>query len=250
MDNNELKVLLIEDNAGDAFLIKFYLGESVSPRFNFFHAENMKTANELLAANSFDIILMDLNLPDSVGLDTIKKLLEKYPNNLVIVLTGLVDEKVGLETVRYGAQDFLTKGKFDGKVLISSIMFAFERFNLNKELSSVSSELNKGEERFSNIQLLFNSGYIEVDLTKRIVYQSPHLLRLLGLPDEKQYLTIEEEMEYVVDAPAIIEAGRVSFIDSQVNEVTFQHKAYTAGNLKVRWCKIDDNKIIGSVFPA
>ena len=77
MDNNELKVLLIEDNAGDAFLIKFYLGESVSPRFNFFHAENMKTANELLAANSFDIILMDLNLPDSVGLDTIKKLLEK-----------------------------------------------------------------------------------------------------------------------------------------------------------------------------
>jgi hypothetical protein len=74
--------------------------------------------------------------------------------------------------VRYGAQDFLTKGKFDGKVLISSIMFAFERFNLNKELSSVSSELNKGEERFSNIQLLFNSGYIEVDLTRRIVYQS------------------------------------------------------------------------------
>ena len=57
-------------------------------------------------------------------------------------------------------------------------------------------------------------------------------------------------MEYVVDAPAIIEAGRVSFIDSQVNEVTFQHKAYTAGNLNVRWCKIDDNKIIGSVFPA
>ena len=148
MDKQELKVLLIEDNPGDAFLIKFYLGESLSPRFNFFHAENMRTANELLSQNSFDIILMDLNLPDSLGLDTIKKLLEKYPNNLVIVLTGLVDEKVGLETVRYGAQDFLTKGKFDGKVLISSIMFAFERFNLNKELSSVSSELNKGEERF------------------------------------------------------------------------------------------------------
>jgi DNA-binding response OmpR family regulator len=250
MDTTELKVLLIEDNAGDAFLIKFYLGESMSPKFNFFHAENMKTANELLASNSFDIILMDLNLPDSVGLDTIKKLLEKYPTNLVIVLTGLVDEKVGLETVRYGAQDFLVKGKFDGKVLISSIMFAFERFNLNKELSSVSSELNKGEERFSNIQMLFNSGYIEVDLVKRSVYHSPHLLKLLNLPAEKEYQTIEETMDYVVDVAKIIDDAKVSFIDAQVNEVTFGHKSYTAGDLKVRWSKIDDNKIIGTIFPA
>jgi len=250
MDTKELKVLLIEDNAGDAFLIKFYLGESMSPRFNFFHAENMKTANDLLSANSFDIILMDLNLPDSVGLDTIKKLLEKYPSNLVIVLTGLVDEKVGLETVRYGAQDFLVKGKFDGKVLISSIMFAFERFNLNKELSSVSSELNKGEERFSNIQMLFNSGYIEVDLVKRIVYQSPHLLRLLNLPEEKQYLTIEEEMDYVEDAAGIIEASRASFVNGIVNEIVFRHKSYPQGDLKVKWCKVDDTKIIGTVFPV
>ncbi|MCW3127840.1 MAG: response regulator receiver protein [Bacteroidetes bacterium] len=250
MDTKELKVLLIEDNAGDAFLIKFYLGESVNPRFNFFHAENMKTANELLASNSFDIILMDLNLPDSVGLDTIKKLLEKYPTNLVIVLTGLVDEKVGLETVRYGAQDFLVKGKFDGKVLISSIMFAFERFNLNKELSSVSSELNKGEERFSNIQMLFNSGYIEVDISKKLIYQSPHLLKLLNLSPDKEYQTIEETMAYIVDVARIIEDARASFATSTVNEVTFAHKSYTAGDLKVRWIKVDDTKIIGTVFPA
>jgi DNA-binding response OmpR family regulator len=249
MDNKELKVLLIEDNAGDAFLIKFYLGESVSPRFNFFHAENMKTANELLAANSFDIILMDLNLPDSVGLDTIKKLLEKYPANLVIVLTGLVDEKVGLETVRYGAQDFLVKGKFDGKVLISSIMFAFERFNLNKELSSVSSELNKGEERFSNIQMLFNSGYIEVDIPKMMVYQSPHLLRLLHLSPDKEYQTVDETMGYVENAAGIIESAK-SFADSSINEVAFKHALYPDGQLKVKWCKVSDSKIIGTVYPA
>lgn len=250
MDTKELKVLLIEDNAGDAFLIKFYLGESVSPKFNFFHGENMKTAHELLAANSFDIILMDLNLPDSVGLDTIKKLLEKYPTNLVIVLTGLVDEKVGLETVRYGAQDFLVKGKFDGKVLISSIMFAFERFNLNKELSNVSSELNKGEERFSNIQMLFNSGYIEVDLTKKMVYQSPHLLKLLNLADEKQFQTVEEMMTYVTDASQIVAASAKTCVDTEINEVTFRHSNYPAGELRVRWCKVDDTKIIGSVYPA
>lgn len=250
MDKQELKVLLIEDNAGDAFLIKFYLGESMSPRFNFFHADCMKAAHELLAANQFDIILMDLNLPDSVGLDTIKKLLETYPNNLVVVLTGLVDEKVGLETVRYGAQDFLVKGKFDGKVLISSIMFAFERFNLNKQLSSVASELNKGEERFDHIQKLFNAGYIEVDLSKRTVYHSAPLLKLLNQPADKTYWTIEETMANVVDAARIIEEGKASFKDTNVTEVTFGYKTYTNGDLKVRWAKVGDDKIIGAIFPA
>ena len=250
MDTQELKVLLIEDNPGDAFLIKFYLGESMSPRFNFFHAENMRTANELLSQNSFDIILMDLNLPDSVGLDTIKKLLEKYPNNLVIVLTGLVDEKVGLETVRYGAQDFLTKGKFDGKVLISSIMFAFERFNLNKELSSVSSELNKGEERFSNVEKLFNAGYLEADLEKRIIYLSSHLLKLINMPQEKQYMTIEENYEFVENIEQVQKDARAIWNEEGIHQVTIHHKLYTAGPLNFRWYMADKNKLIGTIFPA
>jgi len=251
MDIKELKVLLIEDNPGDAFLIKFYLGESLAPKFNFFHAENMKTAHELLGKNTFDIILMDLNLPDSVGLDTIKKLLEKYPANLVIVLTGLVDEKVGLETVRFGAQDFLVKGKFDGKVLISSIMFAFERFNLNKELSSVSSELNKGEERFSNIEKLFNAGYLEADLTKRLVYLSNHLLKLLNMPQENQYLTIDDSLNFIQNAEQLREEARTASPDANgVRQVTFEHKQYTQGKLNFRWYLADETKLIGTVFPA
>lgn len=250
MNNTELKVLLIEDNPGDAFLIKFYLGESMSPKFNFFHGENMKTAHELLSKNTFDIILMDLNLPDSVGLDTIKKLLEKFPNNLVIVLTGLVDEKVGLETVRFGAQDFLVKGKFDGKVLISSIMFAFERFNLNKQLSNVSSELNKGEERFSNVEKLFNAGYLEADLKNRILYQSNHLLKLLNMPQEKQYMTIEENMQYVENHEQLQTEARAIWNTEGIHQVTFRHKLYTAGLLHFRWYLADENKLIGTVFPA
>lgn len=250
MDTKELKVLLIEDNPGDAFLIKFYLGESISPKFNFFHGENMKTANELMSKNTFDIILMDLNLPDSVGLDTIKKLLEKYPNNLVIVLTGLVDEKVGLETVRFGAQDFLVKGKFDGKVLISSIMFAFERFNLNKQLSNVSSELNKGEERFSNIEKLFNAGYLEANLQSRIVYLSSHLLKILNMPQEKQYMTIEENYQYVENPEQIQKDAREIWNEPGIHQVTIHHKQYPAGPLNFRWYMADEHKLIGTIFPA
>lgn len=250
MNIKELKVLLIEDNPGDAFLIKFYLGESMSPKFNFFHAENMKMADDLMSKNTFDIILMDLNLPDSLGLDTIKRLLEKYPNNLVVVLTGLVDEKVGLETVRFGAQDFLVKGKFDGKVLISSIMFAFERFNLNKELSNISSELNKGQERFSNIEMLLNAGYIEADMSKGMIYYSTYLLKLLNMPEVKQYMTVEEHISHIEDPEKV----RALVLEKQsqpgTHQITFRHKLYTSGPLNFRWYLVDDNKVIGTIFPA
>jgi DNA-binding response OmpR family regulator len=164
MANQELKVLLIEDNPGDAFLIKFYLGESTEPVFQVSHAETVKAALDLLEENTFDIILSDMNLPDSFGMDTIKTVLGNYPGNLVIVLTGLSDEEVGLETVKYGAQDFLVKGKFDGKVLISTVMFAFERFKLNKKLDSVSKLLSEENSRLESIQRLLNVGYLEIDI--------------------------------------------------------------------------------------
>lgn len=250
MEQQELKVLLIEDNPGDAFLIKFYLGESMSPRFDFHHAENIKTANELLSNNRFDIILMDLNLPDSVGIETIKQTLENYPNNLVIVLTGLVDERVGLETVRYGAQDFLVKGKFDGKVLISSILFAFERFNLNKELSSVSSELNKGEERFANIQMLIHAGYVEVDFESNTVYQSPHLLHLLNLPADKQQISLEEARGYIENHEAIKQQAQAMWQNKEIKELTLQHKFYPQGLLKFKWQVVNDKKVIGVIYPV
>lgn len=163
MAAQELKVLLIEDNPGDAFLIKFYLGESTSPVFHVSHAETVKAGLDLLASNKFDLILSDMNLPDSFGVDTIKSILGKYPGNLVMVLTGLTDEEVGLETVRYGAQDFLVKGKFDSKVLISSVMFAFERFKLNTQIDKVSKELDNENSRFDSMLRLLNAEYIEFD---------------------------------------------------------------------------------------
>lgn len=169
----ELRVLLLEDNPGDAFLIKFYLGESTSPAFHVSHAETVKGALDLLSANTFDIIISDMNLPDSFGVDTIKQLLGNFPGNLVIVLTGLTDEEVGLETVRYGAQDFLVKGKFDGKVLVSSVMFAFERFKLNKKIDSVREQLDAENSRLELIQQLLNVSYLEIDfINKQTLHSS------------------------------------------------------------------------------
>jgi DNA-binding response OmpR family regulator len=199
MANQELKVLLIEDNPGDAFLIKFYLGESTEPVFQVSHAETVKAALDLLEENTFDIILSDMNLPDSFGMDTIKTVLGNYPGNLVIVLTGLSDEEVGLETVKYGAQDFLVKGKFDGKVLISTVMFAFERFKLNKKLDSVSKLLSEENSRLESIQRLLNVGYLEIDIASLKIFRTNFTLQFLGYADASKEIELEQGGTYVED---------------------------------------------------
>lgn len=189
MQKSPLKVLLIEDNPGDAFLMKFYLGESTEPAFETLHAETIKQAYELLDQNKFDIILQDLNLPDSHGVDSIKNLLAKYPGNLVLVLTGLTDEEVGLETVRYGAQDFLVKGRFDGKVLISSVMFSYERFKLNKQIDKYEEEIGERKTRFDNIQKLMNVGFFELSVAEDKIFFSSNAKQLLQLDIKGNFFT-------------------------------------------------------------
>jgi ActR/RegA family two-component response regulator len=180
--------------------MKFYLGESTSPIFHVSHSEDVKGGLELLAKEKFDIILSDMNLPDSFGVDTIKSILTKYPGNLVIVLTGLTDEEVGLETVRYGAQDFLVKGKFDGKVLISSVMFSFERFKLNKQIDSVSRQLDVENSRLDRIQRLLDVGYIEFDPINNGVFRSDYTIKLTGLGPDAATGKLDEGLDNIEDA--------------------------------------------------
>lgn len=201
MSDNSLKVLLIEDNPGDAFLMKFYLGESSSPTFETFHAETIKQAYELLDQYSFDIILQDLNLPDSHGIDSIKNLLEKFPGNLVLVLTGLTDEEVGLETVRYGAQDFLVKGKFDGKVLITSLMFAYERFKLNNKLSKIQEETDLRKTRLHNLQRFLEIGITEIHKNEDKVFLSTYAKQMLTINANGNFFPKEEFATFFLNFP-------------------------------------------------
>ena len=224
MTQQELKVLLIEDNPGDAFLMKFYLGESTSPIFHVSHSEDVKGGLELLSKEKFDIILSDMNLPDSFGVDTIKSILTKYPGNLVIVLTGLTDEEVGLETVRYGAQDFLVKGKFDGKVLISSVMFSFERFKLNKQIDRVSRQLDEENSRLDMIQRLLNVGYIEFDAVNNHVFRSAYTLQLMGMGSDKSEGKLDEGLESLVDPEILKEKIRSAIEKNAIGTHDFKRK--------------------------
>lgn len=238
MAPNELKVLLLEDNPGDAFLIKFYLSETTSPAFNVMHAETVKGALDLLAENKFDIIISDMNLPDSFGVDTIKSLLSKYPGNLLIVLTGLTDEEVGLETVRYGAQDFLVKGKFDGKVLVSSVMFAFERFKLNKQLVEENNRLD-------NLQKLMNVGYFEIDTKTGTYFRTEHILKVMGFEQEVKFDDIIASFSITTAPEEITNVYNTALQSHQDGEGVFTRK--DNGQQYKAIYKFTDGKIYGVI---
>ncbi len=120
-----LRVLLIEDDDGDAFLVGELLEEADAP-IALAVAPTMRAA--LSKLDEVDCVLLDLNLPDTSGLEGLRQVLQHGgPRLAVCVLTGLSDEHLGIEAVAVGAQDYLVKGFVDGKLLTRSIRFAVER---------------------------------------------------------------------------------------------------------------------------
>lgn len=147
-------VLLIEDNPGDARLIREMMNESLEIRYAFAHATRLDEGLAYLQAPPMpvDVVLLDLSLPDSQGLDTVEPLLSRAPHLPIIVLTGHDDEELGLRIVRKGAQDYLVKGRIDGYLLQRTIRYAIERKQMEHELEkkvSMLSVLASGAQRIS-----------------------------------------------------------------------------------------------------
>jgi signal transduction histidine kinase len=103
----------------------------------------MAEARELLARRSFDVVLLDLSLPDSRGLLTVEHANAAAPELPIVVLTGLDDEETGIEAVRRGAQDYLVKGQFDGRLLGRAIHYAMERKQAELELKALNESLEE-----------------------------------------------------------------------------------------------------------
>ena len=133
MNNGPIKILLIEDNPGDARLIKEFLGET-STVFELDWVESLSQGLDHLDGKN--AILLDLTLPDSHGLDTFKKIHSQAPALPIIVLTGNDDETLSSRALQEGAQDYLVKGQVDGQILARSIRYAIERKRIDEALKS------------------------------------------------------------------------------------------------------------------
>ena len=129
-----LHILLIEDNAAEAFLLQESLAQVSRPP-DVIHADTLDSALRYLKENSIDAILLDLALPDSEGLATLEQANAAADYLPIIVLTGLEDEAVAIEAVRKGAQDYLIKGQTGARQLMQTILRAIERKRLERALA-------------------------------------------------------------------------------------------------------------------
>ena len=154
-DRPSILLLLIEDNPGDARLVREHLHDTTgAQRFEVNNtpslAAGIASLDQLPAP---DIVLLDLSLPDSFGLETLARWLTAAPALPVIVLTGSDDEALAVNAVREGAQDYLVKGRIDGPVLVQAIRYAIERKKVEEDLRLAKTGLeHRVEERTAELR--------------------------------------------------------------------------------------------------
>ena len=135
MSDKTIKMLLVvEDNPGDARLIREMFNEQGLHKTEFTHVVCMKDAEEYLATNQVDIILLDLGLPDSHGLEAVRRARIAAPRTPLVVLTGLDDETLASQALQEGAGDYLVKGLIHSRSLLRSLRYAVERKAMEEAL--------------------------------------------------------------------------------------------------------------------
>lgn len=137
---SSIKVLLIEDSRSDTVLIKKSLAEVKGPVFVVDHANCLTEGFKLASLSAYNVILLDLGLPESFGLETLERVIKAVPSVPVVVLTGTDDESTGLGVLREGAQDYIPKNDITGSLLSRSLRYAIERHYQQKKIEVMQEE--------------------------------------------------------------------------------------------------------------
>jgi CheY-like chemotaxis protein len=146
------RVLLVEDNPGDADLVRIALtGDGVSLGLELEHVTSVAAALRALAHKQFDVVLLDLGLPDADGLDGLERLRAARPDTPIVVLTGLSGSRVGVAALQKGAQDYIIKGWADGAAVAARLSRAIERGRMKLDLASAAKDLQTAGDRLRKI---------------------------------------------------------------------------------------------------
>jgi len=177
-----LNILIVEEESVDIMFMQALLGKSSLPISKIESAKSLKDALEFLSKDHFDVALMDLNLPDSRGLDTLTSICEKFPLLPIVVITGEYGEDFGLKVIAMGAQEYLVKGMYNKLALIKSILYALERKKADHKLLMA-------EEKYRTI---FENSAVAITVTdeqERLISWNKFTEDLLGMDKEDLYLT-------------------------------------------------------------
>ena len=149
MITKTIRVLLVEDNPGDARLLEEALAEAHDSAFHLTNVQTLAQTLALLGEEAFDLVLLDLGLPDSHGLDPLTLVRAHAPGAAIVVLTGLEDESLAISALQMGAQDYLVKGQGDSRSLVRSFRHAIER---NRAEARIQTSLAEMEEQLKELQ--------------------------------------------------------------------------------------------------
>ncbi|HEY6262796.1 MAG TPA: ATP-binding protein [Nitrospiraceae bacterium] len=176
------KVLLVEDNGDDALLTQELIRE-VSPNdFFMVHVNKLSDALCRLSEEPFDIVLLDLSLVDTFGLDTVKRILSAFPTLPIVILSGLTDELLAIETVRHGAQDYMVKGQVNGHLLTRSIRYAIERKHMGLEMKEAKDRAEQVARERAGILAAVEAFFISVNGQGAVREWTARAERLFGIP--------------------------------------------------------------------
>jgi signal transduction histidine kinase len=184
--DSRVKILLIEDNPGDARLVEILLDESDFDNYEIINKQSLNDGIELHRQIDFAVVLLDLSLPDSRGFETLERFIQAIPLANVIVMTGLSDKALGLNAVKAGAQDFLMKGGFDPELLAKTLRYAIERKNVLNSLDESQRARKVAEESAKMKENFIASISHEMRTPMNAIYGMSNLLAQTILNEEQR----------------------------------------------------------------
>ncbi len=179
-----IRILLFEDNAADADLVAEYLDLSKLD-FSITTVKRLADGLQHLNAQRFDLVLLDLSLPDSRGIETLRSVMAVTSDEVIIVLTGADDEELSLEALQVGAQDYLYKDRLSGEVLRRSIRYAIERSNLLRSLEAHTAEIQYREALLRRIFDANSDAMLILTCAYEIKFLNPAAAKLLEADADK-----------------------------------------------------------------
>ena len=187
LDEKIIHIMLVEDNPGDALIINEMLKEIYDDKFVLAHFKRVDEGLKHIEED-FDILLLDLNLPDSHGVETFKIMNKHVPELPIIILTGLVDENLAINIVSEGAQDYLVKGQIDKQLLSKSIKYSIERKKIERDLK-------KSEEKYKQMVEKIESGLFVIDSNNQITYINNQMASMLGYTTDE--ITNQDVFQFI-----------------------------------------------------
>ena len=188
-------ILLIDHDPAESAKTKAYLNDA-GIKFELHHTDTLFEGLNYLASNTVELVLLELNLPDSQGFKTVNSYMDRTSNVPVVILTNTNNEIIGNQSVKAGAQDFLVKNQIDSRLFGRAIRFALQRSKVQQKLEKTAKELESNKKRFLEAQEMARFGTWEMDIVSNQMKWSDEVFRIFSFNQGSLSPTLTDYLSY------------------------------------------------------